>query len=149
MTNRMPHLVAAVLTAAVLVVASVPAAAQDTERAYTWYGRLVSLDQSTRTLTTAVQLRDPLPKYVGRYTSGERIVLSWIVSDGEGDTAISAATPEQMKHITAGYILPVEFVSLDAGARTATIKTIVPADAVPGLTSAKPGQWMKVTASMD
>lgn len=125
------------------------AAAQSATRTYAWYGQLVSLDRATRTVTVTAQLQDHLAPYLGRYKPGDRVVLTWSTLKGEGDVLVFVPSADEMKYVDVGYILPAEFVSVDAAARTMTFKREVPESLIGALASIAPGTWIKATTPME
>jgi hypothetical protein len=117
-------------------------------RSYTWYAELASLDQSAKTITVTVQIRDGVTTYVGGYKPGDKLMLTWVPIKGEADTVIYAPKYEVMKGIDEGYILPVEFVSADPAKHTLTVKTSAPDAVLQSVRAVQPGKWIKVVVPM-
>src|SRR5690348_862126 len=74
-------------------------------RSYTWYAQLASVDQSAKTMTVTVQIRDAVGLYVGGYKAGDKLMLTWTPIKNETDTVIYAPKYDVMKGIDEGYIL--------------------------------------------
>jgi hypothetical protein len=117
-------------------------------RSYTWYAELASIDQSTKTITDKVQIRDGVTTYVGGYKPGDKLMLTWVPIKGETDTVIYAPKYEVMKGIDEGYILPVEFVSADPASHSLTVKTSAPDAVLQSVRTVQPGKWIKIVAPM-
>jgi hypothetical protein len=117
-------------------------------RSYTWYAELASIDQSTKTITVTVQIRDGVTTYVGSYKPGDKLMLTWVPIKGETDTVIYAPKYEVMKGIDEGYILPVEFVSADPAKHSLTVKTSAPDAVLQSVRAVQPGKWIKVVVPM-
>ena len=117
-------------------------------RSYTWYAELASLDQTTKTITVTVQIRDGVTTYVGGYKPGDKLMLTWVPIKGETDTVIYAPKYEVMKGIDEGYILPVEFVSADPAKHSLTVKASASDAVVQSVRAVQPGKWIKIVAPM-
>jgi hypothetical protein len=117
-------------------------------RTYSWYAELVSIDRSAGTVTVRADAVPAIARYVTEFKPGQPVVLTWIADDGDAIRIISIATPDAMKVVDVGYILPAEFVSADPAGPTVTFKTAAPAAALQAAGAAQPGKWIKVTAPM-
>ena len=137
----------ALVALCVVGLASINVTTAPDNRTYVWYGELVSLDQSTRTMTVKASVRDAVTGYVGQFKAGDKTVMVWdLLLTLEADTVLYVAKYDVMKaaKVDVGYILPAEFVSADAAGKTITFKTQAP----DSLKAARPGQWLKVTTPM-
>jgi hypothetical protein len=116
---------------------------------YTWWGELVSADDST--ITVKLPLQELVTKYTDNFKPGDRIVLTWGVREkGVADIVVYVAPYDVMKgaKIDFGYILPAQFVSADAPGRTVTVKTAASAATLAVVKSLAPGKTIKVTMPM-
>ena len=122
------------------------------KRTYFWYAQMVSLDAGTKTITAKAPIQDAVTQYAGQFKPGEKIMILWSANAGKPETGpvlYAAKLPEmRASKIDSGYIVPVEFVSLDTATKSLTFKVAAPDTALAALKSVAAGQWMKVTASM-
>jgi hypothetical protein len=110
---------------------------------YLWSGEVIANDAATETLTLRVSYREHLNRYIGRFTPGEKVMVIWgTPKPGETDAIIYMAG-QTTAPPRSGYVLPIEFVSFDSGARQLTFK--LPARAHAKLKAVLPGTWIKVT----
>src|SRR5216684_1624195 len=117
MTNRIRRAAATVAALCLLIPAGVPpAAAQAPARSYSWYAELVSIDRAAGAVTVKADAVPAIARYVNEFKTGQRVVLTWTAEEGEAIRIINIATPEAMKVVDVGYILPVEFVSANTAA---------------------------------
>jgi hypothetical protein len=147
LTPRSITVVTALCVAGALL--SSDASAQRPARSYSWYAELASVDRAAKTATLRVQVLPSVVKSASRFAPGDRVVLTWAGGQGEADSVIYIATPEVMKTITVGYLLPAEVVTLDAATSTITVKTSVPDSVLQTLASIQPGTWIKAAAPMN
>lgn len=118
-------------------------------RSYTWYGELVSVDAASKSVTVKAQVRPAVTKYATAYKPGEKLMVVWAPLKGEADIIVYAPKLELMKNLEQGYLLPVEFVSLDAAAGSLVFKTVVPDSVLQSVQSVAPGSWIKATAPVE
>lgn len=112
--------------------------AQTVGQSFGWYAELVRFDQAAQTVTARAPIAAHVARYIGRFAPGERIVLVWSQYDAEGDLIRYVERAEAMA-ATSGYLVPVEYVSSDAGGRTLTFATTVSDGAAGTLAAAAPG----------
>ena len=145
---RMRGIAAIVAAGAITLGAYGPTLLAQAARSYAWYAQLASVDQSAKTMTVTVQVRDAVSIYVGGYKAGDKLMLTWVPIKNETDTVIYAPKYEVMKGIDEGYLLPVEFISADTTNHTITVKTVVSDAVLQSIRGVSPGQWIKVVAPM-
>jgi len=144
-----------VVSACMVLVASRVAGAQLPEIAkkqtYVWTGQLVAVDEANMTVTLQVPISEPVLRYVDRFKPGDRVMITWVLKQkGEAGPVLHLAELATARdaRLDYGYILPVEFVSADAAARTVNIRTPVAPEAFAGFRSIQPGRRAKVTSPM-
>lgn len=128
------------------------AAPIDAKRTYVWFADLVSFDSAAKTMTAKSAVNEAVAKYLDRFKPGQRIVLVWTADNAKSETGpiryIEAYETMKGSGVNLGYILPAEFVTADAAARTVTFKTTVPETAIQALTAIRPGRSIAVTTPM-
>ena len=92
-------------------------AAPATAQSFAWFGELVSLDKTAKTLTVKAPIEPHVSRYVSRFTPGQSIVLLWMTFDGEADAVRYIAGADAVT-AESGYLVRAEFVSADAAGRT-------------------------------
>ena len=128
------------------------AAPVDAKRTYVWFAELVSFDNAAKTMTVKSAVNEAVARYLDRFKPGRRIVLVWTADNTKPETGpvryIEAYETMKGSGVNLGYILPAEFVTADAAARTVTFKTTVPEAAIQALTAIQPGRSIAVTTPM-
>jgi hypothetical protein len=125
------------------------AAAPIQSRSYVWYGQFVALDESTRDATFKARIPDHVEKYADQFKPGDRLVLVWnMIGRTEADRVLALWKQEDKNLPDSGYILPVEFVSVDVPSHTVTVDARVPAAVLKSLRSVQAGQWFKAVSPM-
>ena len=117
-------------------------------RSYTWYAQVAAVDPTATSITVTAQTREAVRLYVGDYMPGDKLMLVWVLIEGESDTVLYAPKYETMEGIDEGYILPVDFVSADLDADLLTFRIPVPDSVLSSIASVQPGDWIKVTTPM-
>ncbi|MBM3779732.1 MAG: hypothetical protein FJW23_16080 [Acidimicrobiia bacterium] len=140
------------------LVAATAASAQSTvaatelfaKRTYAWWGNYVSADAGS--VTVKVPAKDAVFGYVAdKFKPGESVVLTWTLGGKDiADMVLYVEKFEVMQasKVDVGYILPVEFVSADAAAKTLTVKAAVPAAALQAAKGLAADASIKVTTPM-
>ena len=119
---------------------------QSTSESFSWHGELVSLDESTKTITVkSMVIGDQAPTDFGRLKAGDRVMLTWSAHDKYA-IAIRAAVPLSDAKQSERFTFPVDFVSFDAANRYATFKVQVPENTIAKLKSIKLGDWITATS---
>lgn len=137
--------VVCILTAAGAHAAQAPSTAQ--KRTYVWFGELAGVNEAARTVIVKAQIPDHVVKYVDRFKMGDRVMLVWnMIGKKQAQTVIALW---DMKGVSSGYVLPIEFVSADTQGKTITFNMRVPEKNLAVLKGAKPGQWIRVTSPTD
>lgn len=146
-----------VLVAAILLVsnAAAPARAAQTtvpveQRTYTWYGRLVSLDEAQQTATVAVRILPHIERYADRFKTGDRLVLVWDVVGKTEAVRVRALFEDEAGETGEhrGAVLPIGFVSANVPSQEITFTLRVPTAATGSLRMVMPGQWIKAITPM-
>jgi hypothetical protein len=147
-----PVLLPLFLAVAAAQIAFAQAAPSGAKRSYVWFAELVSFDNTAKTMTAKAAVNEAVAKYLDRFKPGQHIVLVWTADNTKPETGpvryIEAYETIKASNVDQGYMLPAEFVSADAAARTVTFKATVPETAIQTLTAIQPGRSMSVTTPM-
>ena len=146
-----PALVSIFLVAAAQIALAQPAPSGP-KRTYVWFAEIVSFDTSANTMTAKAPVTEAVAKYLDRFKPGQHIMLVWTADNTKPETGpvryIEIYEAMKGSNVDQGYILPVEFVSADAAARTITFKATVPAAEAQTLAAIQPGRSIAVTTPM-
>ena len=147
-----PAFVSILLVATAAHVALAQGAQSGAKRTYVWFAELVSFDTSAKTMTVKGAVNEAVAKYIDRFKPGQHIVLVWTADNAKPESGpvryIESYEAMKGSNVDQGYILPAEFVSADAAARTITFRATVPAAAVQTLTAIQPGRSIASTTPM-
>ena len=137
---------------ALALVADLAFAAPAPSRSYVCFAQFEALNEGGSTATFKAQVADHVVKYAKQFKPGDHLVLVWdMIRKTQADTVLALWSADELKGaaLRSGYIVPIEFVSADADGRTVTFTAHVPDKAVSTLKSARPGQWLRLTAPME
>jgi len=135
----------AIVLAAALTIATLPAAAQAKEDSYQWSAELVSFDAATRTATLKVMAFDDAKKQAESLKAGDKVLLTWSGFDKYASGINGIHRYDSSVKSDVRFSFPAEFVSFTSNMYV-TFKATVPADAVTRLTALMPGQWVTATS---
>jgi hypothetical protein len=127
-------------------------AAPAADRSYVCFVQLAAVDESAHTATLKAQIADHVGRYVKQFKSGDRLVLVWdMIRKTQADTALALWAVEDVKNsaLRSGYILPIQFGSVDVEGKTVTFTARVPDKGLATMKSQRPGQWLKLTVPME
>ena len=145
-------LVSLLLVFAVAQIAFAQAAPSGAKRTYVWVAELVSFDNAAKTMTAKAAINEAVAKYLDRFKPGQRIVVVWTADNTKPETGpvryIEAYETMKGSGVDQGYMLPAEFVTADAAARTITFKATVPEAAIQTLAAIQSGRSIAVTTPM-
>ena len=130
-----------------LLVATIPLTGQSNQRAFTWFGELVSVDRSAGTLTVRAPFVPHVARYIDSFVPGDPIVAVWTQLDGEADAVLYVERREIMT-TTGGYIVHAELVGVDLATRTITFTVPTGTTVMQTLASAAPGTPIKLESPM-
>lgn len=148
MTKHTTWKVSAAVVLGVLACAAATAAAQT--KTYWWFGEIVSVDESAKTITVKAPYREPLGPFLNEYKPGDKIRLTWAMNAaGETDGILLVARFDETKYLDYGRVLPAEFVAVDKDARMLTFKTRVADNRLARLKNVPAGKWVKVTSPLE
>jgi hypothetical protein len=144
-------MVDSVVLAGVLAVAFVDVAARvSTSQKYMWSGEVVAYDQKGKTLTVKAPYRKHIDRYIGEFTRGDKVMLTWgTPGPGETDAIIYVGRYEAKSLSNFGDVLPVEFVSADTTKHEMTFTVAIPSSAFKILRTVQPGGWITATTPFD
>ena len=149
--RRFLLIVDGVVLACALAPAFVDVAAKfSTNQKYVWSGEVISYDQKGKTLTVKAPYREHINRYIGEFTRGDRVTLTWgTPRPGETDAIIYVGRYEARSVSSYGYVLPVEFVSADTTERLMTFTVAIPSGALKILKVVPSGGWITATTPFD
>jgi hypothetical protein len=140
----------AVVTFCILALLAIRVGAQSvqpTSDTYSWSGELVGFDANARTITVKSRVvGEQALAELPRFTSGDRIVLTWSGFDTYADAISRAGRYDAAKKWNEPFTFPVEFVAYESPRQYLTFKFQVPASSVDGLKSVAPGEWVTGTS---
>ena len=115
---------------------------------YRWDGELVSLDESTGTLTVKSRVASPAGlAAVAGAESGAPIVITWSGYESRA-SGIRAVMPDDGSGLWGSnrFLLRATFVEADDAGRYLTFRTEVPAESLATVRSLTRGSWARVTS---
>jgi len=114
---------------------------------YTWYGELVSLDTTAKTMTvkSRVAYQEALSELT-QFKAGDRVWIVWSGLHDSSDAVRQVRRAETGRKIDENLVLPAEFVSTEAPNPYLTIRIKVPESGLAAIKTIKPGEWVTVTS---
>lgn len=127
----------ALLAVALLAVVTAPARAAD--RSFSWHGEMVGVEGTLATLR--VPLSDAALRLAADQRSGTPVTLVWSAA---GDVVVYAPPATEMARVPSGFLVDAELLSVDKGARLATVRVQLPPE-VAKHAGGLSGRWVKAT----
>jgi len=138
----------AVLLLATTLVASAAGATQSTAKdsnTYTWFGELVSLDNTALTVKARVAYPEAIAE-LKQFKPGERVWVMWSGVLDYSDAVRQIRQAEPGHKIDEKLVLPAELVSTEAVNQYVTLRITVPESSAAAIRAVKPGEWVTVTS---
>lgn len=116
---------------------------QPTSPTYSWSAELVALDANARVATVKARVvGEQALAELPRFTSGDRIVVTWSGFDTYADAISRVVRYDAAKKWSEPFTFPADFVAYDASQHYVTFKVQVPPTSIDALKSLKPGEWI-------
>jgi hypothetical protein len=117
-----------------------------TKDSFSWSAELVSLAESSKTLTVkAPGFGEHLAADFVRLKAGERVMLRWSGFDIYADSIVRGLRADEAK-TDEKFTFPAEFVSFDPDRKYVTFKVVVPETSLANIKALKPGEWITATS---
>jgi hypothetical protein len=117
---------------------------------YVWFAEVVMYDEKGKTVTVKARYREHINHYIGEFTRGDKVMLTWATPrPGETEAITYVGRYDSSSGAKWGYVLPVEFVSADTTERRLTFTVALPSKALKALKRIPSGGWIKVTTPFD
>jgi hypothetical protein len=123
-------------------VTTAPISSQALADTFVWHGELVSVEQPTGTITVKARMLPDAAKDVGRFSAGDRVVLTW---SEYADAIRRIAKHDTNQKVAEPFAVSVELASREVQNDYVTFKLRVPSG-VEAVKALKPGEWVTVRA---
>jgi hypothetical protein len=137
----------ALVTMLVLGTAATAQSAQSASDTFTWFGELVSVDTTARTMTVKARVayQEALTE-LNQFKAGQPVWVVWSGVSDYSDAVRQFRRPEATQKITDKLVMQAELVSPHAPNQYVTLRVKVPDASLAAIKSVKPGEWVTVTS---
>mgnify|MGYP003576413679 CR=1 FL=1 len=121
--------------------------AQSASDTFTWFGELVSVDTTARTMTlkARVAYQEALSE-LNQFKAGQPVWVVWSGVSDYSDAVRQFRRPEASQKIPDRLVMQAELVSPHATNQYVTLRVRVPEASLAAIKSVKPGEWLTVTS---
>lgn len=121
--------------------------AQSVNDTFTWFGELVSVDTTARTMTVKARVayQEALSE-LNRFKAGQSVWVVWSGVSDYSEAVRQFRRPEANQKIADRLVMQAELVSPHATNQYVTLRVKVPEASLAAIKGVKSGEWVTVTS---